>query len=285
MFNLRYHVASLAAVFLALTVGLILGTAIGDRSGLDKRQQQLLRSVQEEFESLRGENRSLARQLKAGQPLEGDSASRYARGRLEGKRVLVVSGTAGLPAGGSDLVTLLKQAGAEVQTVWMRRARLGLDDQAVRDRLLSVVASEPPEQMLASIETSLPGQLTRQGGGPIAKALQEAGVLAIEPPDLAGADAVVLVYSGAVDQGLADLVALARGLAERGIRVVATERTDATPSSIATFGDAGISTVDNIDRPSGRLSAILVLSGRGVIGHFGSKESATAPMPPLETPR
>lgn len=285
MFNLRYHVASLAAVFLALTVGLILGTAIGDRSGLDKRQRQLLRSVQEEFESLREQNQSLARQLKAGQPLEGDSALRYAKGRLEGKRVLVVSGTAGMPAGGSDLVALLKQAGAEVQTVWIRRASLGLDEQAVRDRLASLIVSGPPEQMLASIEASLPGQLTRQGGGPLTKALQEGGVLAIEPVDLRGADGVVLAYSGAVDQGLADLVALARGLAERGTPVVGVERTDATPSSIATFGDAGISTVDNLDRPSGRLSAILVLSGKGVIGHFGSKESATAPMPPLETPR
>jgi hypothetical protein len=285
MFNLRYHVASLAAVFLALTVGLILGTAIGDRSGLDKRQQQLLRSVQQEFESLREQNRSLARQLKAGQPLEGDSALRYAKGRLEGKRVLVVSGTAGLPAGGSELVALLKQAGAEVQTVWIRRASLGTDDQAVRERLTSVIASAPPEQMLASIEASLPGQLTRQGGGPLAKALQEGGVLAIDPPDLRGADAVISAYSGAVDQGLADLVSLARGLAQRGTPVVGVERTDADPSSIATFGDAGISTVDNIERPSGRLSAILVLSGKGVIGHFGSKESATAPMPPLETLR
>lgn len=285
MFNLRYHVASLAAVFLALTVGLILGTAIGDRSGLDKRQQQLLRSVQEEFDSLREQNRSLARQLKAGQPLEGDSALRYAKGRLQGKRVLIVSGTAGLPAGGTDLVALLRQAGAEVQTVWIRRAGLGTDDQAIRDRLSSLIGSAPPEQMLASIESSLPGQLTRQGGGPLTKALQDGGVLAIEPPELGGADGVILMYSGAVDQGLADLVALAWGLQQRRMPVVGVERTDAALSSIPTFSDVGISTVDNIDRPSGRLSAILVLSGRGVIGHFGSKESATAPMPPLETPR
>src|SRR5215210_7715993 len=42
MFDLRYHVASLAAVFLALIIGILVGVGIADRGYLDKVTRGLL---------------------------------------------------------------------------------------------------------------------------------------------------------------------------------------------------------------------------------------------------
>jgi len=42
MFDLRYHVASLAAVFLALIIGILVGVGIADRGYLDKGTRSLL---------------------------------------------------------------------------------------------------------------------------------------------------------------------------------------------------------------------------------------------------
>ena len=42
MFDLRYHVASLAAVFLALIIGILVGVGISDRGYLDKGTRRLL---------------------------------------------------------------------------------------------------------------------------------------------------------------------------------------------------------------------------------------------------
>jgi hypothetical protein len=42
MFDLRYHVASLAAVFLALIIGILVGVGIADRGYLDKGTRGLL---------------------------------------------------------------------------------------------------------------------------------------------------------------------------------------------------------------------------------------------------
>src|SRR5256885_14859078 len=42
MFDLRYHVASLAAVFLALIIGILVGVGIADRGLLDKGTKRLL---------------------------------------------------------------------------------------------------------------------------------------------------------------------------------------------------------------------------------------------------
>src|SRR5437867_3915245 len=42
MFDLRYHVASLAAVFLALVIGILVGVGISDRGYVDKGYRGLL---------------------------------------------------------------------------------------------------------------------------------------------------------------------------------------------------------------------------------------------------
>src|SRR5436309_14000896 len=42
MFDLRYHVASLAAVFLALVIGILVGVGIADRGYVDKGVRGLL---------------------------------------------------------------------------------------------------------------------------------------------------------------------------------------------------------------------------------------------------
>jgi Copper transport outer membrane protein, MctB len=42
MFDLRYHVASLAAVFLALVIGILVGVGIADRGLVDKFNRSLL---------------------------------------------------------------------------------------------------------------------------------------------------------------------------------------------------------------------------------------------------
>ena len=62
MYNLRYHIASLVAVFLALAIGLILGTVVGERGTLDKQQTTLVTSLQKDFTLLRTENADLKRE-------------------------------------------------------------------------------------------------------------------------------------------------------------------------------------------------------------------------------
>ena len=50
MFDLRYHVASLAAVFLALIIGILVGVGISDRGLVDSAKTKFL---QDEVEQLR----------------------------------------------------------------------------------------------------------------------------------------------------------------------------------------------------------------------------------------
>ena len=55
------------------------------------------------------------------------------------------------------------------------------------------------------------------------------------------------------------------------------ERTDTDPSQIPFYVNAGLSTVDDIDIPPGRIALVLALGRRR--GNFGFKKTAEAPLP------
>ena len=47
MYNIRYHIASLVAVFLALALGLVLGGLVVRQGGFDKQQKRHRRGTAE----------------------------------------------------------------------------------------------------------------------------------------------------------------------------------------------------------------------------------------------
>ena len=55
MYNIRYHIASLASVFLALALGLVLGGLIVDKTP-SSAQSVLVTGLKQEFEILRVDN-------------------------------------------------------------------------------------------------------------------------------------------------------------------------------------------------------------------------------------
>jgi DNA-binding protein YbaB len=110
--NFRYHVVSLTAVFLALAIGLVVGTAALNGPVAD--------SLKENVNELRKDNqqmRQLVQNMERELELEEDFAAQMAEvvlpGKLTGKRVLVLS----LPTGRDHtegVVKMLQLAGAEV---------------------------------------------------------------------------------------------------------------------------------------------------------------------------
>src|SRR5919201_1337000 len=75
MFDLRYHVASLAAVFLALVIGIVVGVGIADRGLVDKARDQATR---------------LALEQKAARSFIEDAYPALMGGRLKGRRIALV---------------------------------------------------------------------------------------------------------------------------------------------------------------------------------------------------
>ena len=116
MINFRYHVISLIAVFLALAIGVIMGSAVIDRAIVDRLENQQeglredIREVQETNDALRAENRDLR---ETAEQLTEEGSQRLLTGTLGDVPVLVVA-TRGVDDDGFDaLLSLLATSGAD----------------------------------------------------------------------------------------------------------------------------------------------------------------------------
>jgi hypothetical protein len=82
--------------------------------------------------------------------------------------------------------------------------------------------------------------------------------------------------TGRLEKGLLD------GIGATRLVAVGVERTDSDPSSITTFEDGDLSSVDNLDEVSGRVALVFALLGAE--GSFGQKDTADQLLPDLLTP-
>ena len=94
MFDLRYHVASLAAVFLALVIGILVGVGIADRGLVDKANTRLLEQrvaqLRNQLDQASKHSQVSAREQKAAQKYISETYPVLARNRLKGHRIAVV---------------------------------------------------------------------------------------------------------------------------------------------------------------------------------------------------
>ncbi|MGH2475144.1 MAG: copper transporter, partial [Candidatus Limnocylindrales bacterium] len=132
MINFRYHLVSLTAVFLALGVGLLLGTTFLD-DALEDQLKSDLEELEHDLDRAGERNAELRRQLDAFDEeaggLDEQLGARLFDGQLLGQPVLVVA-PRGIDEGLVERVTTaLDQADADVMGTWWLTDRLLLDDE------------------------------------------------------------------------------------------------------------------------------------------------------------
>ncbi|MFS8543743.1 MAG: copper transporter [Limnochordales bacterium] len=189
--DIRYHLASLIGVFLALGVGMLIGTQLAQGGALENEQQRLAQRLEARLEGLRAENRAL---LEAAAALE----ERLARERDFADLVLgaVVSGTlAGVPvdvyvppghgAAAQRLQRVLAQAGARAQVREEAPSAAAADPEAVAVVFWPAEAGDgdgPPVAVPRGAVVAVPGALPDPH--PAAAAAAEAGdvVAAVDTP-------------------------------------------------------------------------------------------------------
>ncbi|MEA2307808.1 MAG: hypothetical protein QOI65_94 [Thermoleophilaceae bacterium] len=281
MLDFRYHALSLVAVFLALGIGIVLGSSLGD-TVVSQANRDHANSLRGDLNGARADaSRAQAGVAQRERLLEAAS-TRLVGGQLRGESVaLVASGN------------LSAEIQSDVRNA-VRRAdgKLGL---------VSQLASPPDVAILGRVVGSRFDGLRsddkrlRPLGHRIGRALVSGGRLARKlekrfPDRFSGeplrADAVVFFRDPAADRSDA-VKQLEQGLIE-GLRserrpIVGVETLDADPSEIPFYSNQRLTSVDNVDSAGGRIALALALSGTlpGSRGNFGYKKTADAPLPEL----
>ena len=172
MINFRYHIVSLIAVFLALAIGVIMGSAVIDRAivnRLEDQQRSLgnrLKGIEGENDDLRSENGSLRT---TAERLAQQGSERLLADSLTGVPVLVVAERGADTAGFNDLLSLLGTSGADQRgTIWLDD-RFALDKNDERRDLAAAMheSASTPVDTLRSLALARVAAYLRDGAGAV----------------------------------------------------------------------------------------------------------------------
>jgi hypothetical protein len=313
--SLRYHIVSLVAVFLALALGIVVGSTV-----LQEGTVSVLRAtsdrVREESDRNSRENVALNQEISRLQSFGATVLPGLVRDRLKGRSVVLVD-TDKVDSGTRDSVRkVLEDAGAEVDgqiTFADERLALAADaDRAAMGRLLAADAGAP-EVLRGELVKRLADRLATPSAMPqddsrrtsdMLTGLQDADFLAdlkLSRPMAAGTDAFprpgsifVLLGPGATATAAvapaAFLVPLADQVSNRASGPVAGAEAAAVPresSWVIALRDnrevsRRVSGIDSVDKVYGQLALVQALQGslqQLPAGQYGTKDGASGLLP------
>lgn len=306
----RHRVIWLAAVFLALALGVVLGSRVlsgplvsglrGDKGNLEQRMT-----------ALESENRTLGEKLSAADQFDTQMSGRMVRDALAGKSVVLIR-TPDADDDDVDAMTrLVGQAGGKLTGAISLTAEFV--EGSASEKLRSVVNS-PVVPAGAKLNTSLLDPSAQAGDllgiamlinrdpkiapaddparGTVLAALRDTGFVTYDNTPGAANTAVVItggpLPEDAGNQGVS-VARFAAGLAPHGSGVVLAGR-DGTASGVSAVAVArtdsavggALTTVDDIGIESGRITTVLALQSLiagGPPGKYGRGEGATVTVP------
>jgi Copper transport outer membrane protein, MctB len=275
LFDLRYHVASLAAVFLALIIGILVGVGIASQTSVEESERRVLEEriadLQRSLESASADSELLRRQQTASATYVERSYSAVMEGRLRGVRVALLFVGQADPELQEAVTRTLQDAGGP-GLVRMRALLLPVDAEAITGPL---DADQGGTLGLEEIGRRLGREFVSGGETPFWDALAEVIVEDNLGGNLEEADAVVVAHTARINHApTARFVSgIYAGVAASNVPAVGVERTNERPSRFSVYRSAGLSTVDSVDTPLGRVALAELLRG-GAEGHYGLKSTA-----------
>jgi len=306
LIDFRYHIVSLTAVFLALAVGVVLGTTALKGPVLNNLNDRV-GGLATENKALRNDLRDLRTQSGKTDAFADEVAPALLPGRLTGKTVTVVSGPGASTAVRDAVVADLVVAGAKV----VSRVRLSNDftDPKRSAEIKALVSQllppgvQVPETTEGSVQAGalLGAVLVKGKGSDVAPAsssavvtgFQSLGLMSFDgKPDTA--DMAVFMtappLTGAESKPRNDamlaLIAEFDKLERATVVTGATAKGDGNIIAAVRSDDAiskRLSTVDDVNLAAGRIAVVLALAAeaKGVSGQYGIGSGATSRVPPL----
>jgi hypothetical protein len=284
VFDLRYHVWSLAAVFLALVIGILVGVGLSG-SGVTKNAD--LKIAQRDRDKAIAQRDALKKQRDELRKTESAFSIAYPavmRDLLRGKRVAVLF--VGPVDGGivRAIDKTLSDANAP-PPLRMRSIIVPIDSQKLDDTLFSRGAQFIPyigDDKVDLLARDLAAEFVGGGKTPLWNALGKNLVEERTGNVRQPADAVIVVRTAKPQRGETArfLHGLFSGLSISGAPSVGVEQTNENRSAVPIFKATGLSSVDDVDLDTGRAALALLLAGAEG-GQYGVKGTASAILPPL----
>jgi hypothetical protein len=283
MFDYRYHALSLAAVLLALAVGVLIGVAIGDSNLVSSAKNGVVRDLRSEVSSANRQVEQLRTQLGSEEALGNDLYQVAVHGLLSGRRVGLV-----FLGGPSDRIDGLvrdavTQAGGELVTVAAVREPLDLPGLAHEATGTAYAALGTAPHLVHHFGIRIARQLVGSDHALLGKV--QARLLSSFDGRPEGLGALVVVRSEPAGMNPEEVQAanefetgLLEGATSGGAALTGVELSSSEPSQIPWYASHDISSVDDLDTPAGRAALVFTLAGAH--GAYGVKPTADSGLLP-----
>lgn len=306
MIDFRYHLISLIAVFLALGLGILMGSVVLSEQYVERLQRRV-----EEFGRSLDESRKevslLEQRVDALQGFALEAEPLLVDGALAGEEVVAVVLDGTDPALMDGISEAVESAGGTLVSTISLTGKFELADQPERDQLATILGSSSADPVALREEAasavgdrSAAAASAGVGAGPsgagrrlvtLLDDLQENDFIGVssaeDVPVPSGAAFLVAGGSEAepVDGAVAMGVELAKALSRRGRAVMVATTTDAAWDLVKAVRDepagASIATADHADTTPGRIAVVLGLGLAldGVVDHYGTDAGAATILP------
>jgi hypothetical protein len=310
MISFRFHVVSITAVFLAIAIGVVVGTTYVDRAVVDNLESRIDR-VSQNLDTRKAQNDALERALNEVGAYVDVSGDYAVTDRLTDVPVVVLA-LRGIDEGAVKRTTeLVRRAGARAPGVVWVEAKWALRSDGDRAALAAAIGAEPTAPasglrgkgvtaLVAALASPAPDG-SPQAPDQILTALVSGGFLSVDAlgdassplTDLAAAAPRVLVVTGtdARDELSSFVSLLAAQTTTSGLPTVVADifverkggpaRGKDVAAALSDDVRGHVLLVDDADVPGGRVAAVLALDAvaKGTTGHFGYGSGADGVLP------
>ncbi len=280
LIDLKYHLISIVAVFLALAVGILVGSSFIAGTSVKGLERQFVR-LREENQLQRASIDTLRNDALKHEEFDSAVAPILVRNQLSGHRIAIIQ-TGDFSEATQSAKSILEQAGANVASVTTLSNLDAPDAQSRMARAIEQLTGEtgvtdPVGRFLEILANSI-----ASGSNP-----QSLGIFEQEDLLTTSGDyehkvlRVVLIGGGKrrinLEPQHADLVLIDKLHAAGVVSVIGAEPADAVTSFIPMYHRKSIPTVDNVDQPMGQVALVYAVAGEN--GNFGVKPSADRVVP------
>ena len=279
MFDLRYHVASLTAVFFALVIGILVGVALASH-GLGHAERQQLEHDLHAAQSDNGNLQSRLREYRKDAAFVDNAYDAVMQNRLHGMRIGVLFIGKVDEQTRAAIEQTITDGGATL--LRLRAISVPVDAQTIEKTLgnrKQLASFTSGADRFRRIGTELADEFMGGHDTPLWDALESHLVEERSGSSRRPADAVVVVHTAPPQTRLASaqlVTALLSELGDRPTPAIGVERDRTKPSTVPTFSRFGLSTVDDVDLPIGRVALAVLLSSPGTSpAHYGLRNGET----------
>lgn len=272
--NFKYFIVSIGAIFLALGVGILIGTSMGSSVDIQEQNAAIVTDIDKQFKQLKEKddkltetNKNLLAKIDNIKDFIADNESLLSDQKLSGKKLALISFNE--KADVDSVKNALTNAGASIE----------LDIQ-IKDEVLNTTNLEKINTKLnqkftkkEEVISYIANAIKNSSDTSSLASLEELGLIKVRANN-GTYDTVndILVFNGSTSSGKTKFPSLIKPILDqiKEDKYTVAIATSGENVGLKEFSKIKVSSIDNIDEAAGRVSLIDLLASSNIIGSFGN---------------